>query len=62
LLEHRAFSLPVELLLDQPMSFLTYTLPVLSPIPLGGGVSEWLSGAELPAVVKPRHHYKWEKV
>ena len=37
LLVHVAFALPIELSLSQPMSFLTFTLPILSPIPLGGG-------------------------
>ena len=38
------------------MSFLTFTLLILSPIPsVRGGVSERLCGAELPPGVKPRH-------
>jgi len=33
----------VELTLSQSMSFCTFTLLILSPIPLGGGVSEQLA-------------------
>jgi len=36
LLAHEAFALPVNLSLPQPRSFLTFTLPILSPIPLWG--------------------------
>ena len=40
LLACAAFDLPVKLSLTQPMSFSTFTLPNLSPIPPGG--NEWL--------------------
>ncbi|KAK4829259.1 hypothetical protein QYF61_002545 [Mycteria americana] len=33
------FALPIKLSLPKPMSFLTFTLVILSPIPLGGGVA-----------------------
>ena len=38
------FAVPIKLSLSQPTSFLIFTLPIFSPIPLGG-VSEWLCGA-----------------
>jgi len=41
---HGAFALPIKVSLCQAMSFLTFTLPILSPIPPGGS-SEWLCGA-----------------
>jgi len=43
LLAHMAFALPVKLSLSQPMSFLTFPLLILSPIPLGGSeqVAVW---------------------
>jgi len=44
LLAPATFALPVILSLSEPTSFLTFTLLILSPIPLGG-VSEWLCGA-----------------
>jgi len=44
LLVHTDFALPVKLILSQPMSFLTFTLLIPSPI-LPVGVSEWLCGA-----------------
>ena len=50
---HAAFVLLIKLSLSLPTSFLTFTLPVLSPIPMGGGVSKWLSDASLPDEVKP---------
>jgi len=53
LLAHTAFVLLIKLSLSQPMSFITFTLPILSLIPLGVGVSEWLCGAYLLAGVKP---------
>jgi len=34
------------------MTFLTFTLPILFTIPLGGGVSEQLCRAELTAGIK----------
>lgn len=42
----------VKLFLCLPTSFLTFTLPFLSPIPLGQRVREQLCGAQLPAGVK----------
>ena len=36
LLACTAFALPIKLSLSQPMSFLTFTLPILFPIPLVG--------------------------
>jgi len=45
LLAHMAFALPIQLSLSQLTSFLTFTLPILSPIPLGEGVNEQLCGA-----------------
>lgn len=47
-----AFALPIKLSLSHPMSFLNFTLLVLSLITLWG-VTEWLCGAELTAGVKP---------
>jgi len=44
LLARLAFTLPIKLSLSQPMSFLTFTLLILFPIPLGGA-SERLRGA-----------------
>ena len=43
LLVRTAFALPIKLSLSQPMSFLTFTLLILSPIPLGEreGVAVW---------------------
>ena len=41
LLVHAAFALPVKLSFSQPMSSLTFTLPILSPSRCGG---EWASG------------------
>ena len=32
--QHTAFTLPIKLSLSQPTSFLTFSLPFLSPIPL----------------------------
>jgi len=42
-----AFVLPIKLSLSQPVSLLTFTLLILSPLPPGGveGVSERLCGA-----------------
>jgi len=37
LLTLAAFALPIQLTSTQPSSFLTFTLPVLSPIPPGRG-------------------------
>ena len=45
LLVRVAFALPIKLSLSQPTSFLTFTLPILSPIPPVGGVSKRLGGA-----------------
>jgi len=42
LLAGMAFALPINLPLSQPMSFLTFTLPILSPHPTMGGVSKRL--------------------
>lgn len=53
LLECAVFALPIKLPLCQPMSFLTITLPVLSPVQ--GKRSEKLCGALLPAGAKPIH-------
>ena len=39
------FFLIIKLFLSQPTSFLTFALPILSPIPLGGRASERLCGA-----------------
>lgn len=47
LLAHASFALPVKLFLLQPTIFLTFTLPIIFPIPLGG-VSELMCGAKLP--------------
>lgn len=52
LLVHGAFALPSKLSLSQPLSSLTLTFPVLSPIP--ARVSEWQGGAEQPAGAKPQ--------
>jgi len=57
LLVNTAFALSIKLSLSQPMSFLTFTLPILSPIPLWGTVSEYLHGAQLPASVKPQQNH-----
>jgi len=35
LLVFMTFALPIELSLSQPMSFLTFTFLILSPVPLG---------------------------
>ena len=48
LLVHTAFALPTILSLSQPMSFLTFTLPIIFPIPLEGR-SEWQCAAYLLA-------------
>jgi len=53
LLACAALALPVKLPLSQPMSFLAFALPILSPTPWGG-VSRRLPGAELLAGVKRR--------
>jgi len=50
-----SFALPIKLSLSQHTSFLTFTLPVLSPSPQGG-VSERLHGAELLAGVNPQQY------
>ena len=57
LLACAAFAFPIKLSLSQPTSFLTLTLPILSPIPWRGA-SERLGGAELAAGVKPREMSK----
>jgi len=49
------FTSVMKLFLPQPTSFLSFTLSVLSPVPLGWGVSKLLCGAQLPAEVKPQH-------
>ena len=56
LLVRSAFALPVKLSLSQPMSFLTFILLVLSPIPPGG--SEQLRGAWLLTGAKPQQQAK----
>jgi len=48
------FFLIIKLSLCQLTSFHTFALPMRSLLPLGGGVSERLRGAELPTGVKPR--------
>jgi len=53
LLAHRAFALPTKLSLSQTTSFLSFSLPILSPIP-PRGASGRLDGAELPNRVNPQ--------
>lgn len=49
-----AFASAIKLSLSEPMSFLTFSLPVLFPFPLGRVcVTEHLCGALLLAGVKP---------
>lgn len=50
------FVLPIKLSVPQPMSFLPFTLLILSPIPTGE-VSEWLRGARLLRGVEPQHNH-----
>jgi len=45
------FVLLIKLSLSQHTSFLTFTLLILSPIPLGREVSKGLCGAEVPTGV-----------
>jgi len=49
------FALPIKLSLSQPMSFLTFTVPILWPIPLWG--NDWGAGCCLvwPTGFKPWH-------
>jgi len=51
-----AFVLPIELSLSQPMSFLTFTLPIRSLIP-PGEMRQTLGEAELPTGIKPWQRY-----
>lgn len=50
-----AFAVTIKLPLTPPMSFLTFTLPILSPVSPVGSV--WVPGADSPAGVRP-----WEQV
>lgn len=58
LLACAAFAFPIRLSLSQPTSSLTFTLPILSPIPPGGSQ---LCGADSPAGDKPQHFYSLNK-
>jgi len=48
-----AFALPVKLSLTQRTSFLTFTLLILSPIPLGRGGGEWANRCVLLSSLLP---------